>query len=136
VILIDLSIPEPIAEALKKISNDVAYLYDVFPPGGRTRPRPTPDPVWLARAGQEGWLVVTRDHNIRYRPGERRAILEYGVGAFVLAHKAALPKWPYFKLLVATLDEMERRFESTPRPFLYTVSASGVFTQIELKAAP
>lgn len=131
-IFIDLSVNEPIAEAIKVIRNDVAYLYDIYrPPGSRQTIR-VPDSEWLARAGQEGWLVITRDNKIRYRPGERRAIIENNVGAFVLAHKDGLPKWPYFRLLVCSLDEMERRFAETPRPFIYLVSASATFTRVNL----
>lgn len=103
----------------------MAYLYDVYPP-----PQRTPDPVWLARCGREGWMAISRDNNIRYKPGERQAILEHRVGAFVLAHKANLTKWPYFKLPVSTLDEMLQRFDETPRPFLYLIGATGTFTRV------
>lgn len=132
-IFIDLSVPEPIATAIKVIRNDVAYLYDIYQPPSRTQPILVPDSEWLARAGREGWLVISRDEKIRYRPGERRAILENNVGAFILAHKEGLKKWPYFRLLVCTLDEMERRFAHTPRPFIYLINGSGIFTPVHIK---
>ncbi len=35
-------------------------------------------------AGSRGWIVLTKDERIRYRPNERRALLRSGVRAFIL----------------------------------------------------
>jgi hypothetical protein len=43
-----------------------------------------PDTEWLAVAGAEGWLVLTRDQNIRRRPNELAAVKAAGVCMFVL----------------------------------------------------
>lgn len=42
------------------------------------------DEVWLKEAARRGWVVLTRDDRIRYRPGEQRAIIEAGVACFCL----------------------------------------------------
>ena len=34
----------------------------------------TPDTEWIAEVGRRGWVVVTRDKNIRRRPNELRAV--------------------------------------------------------------
>lgn len=117
-IFIDRSIPKSVAQALKSVRNDVIWLEDVFPDD-------TPDPTWLAEAGEKGWLVITRDKKIRTRPGERAAIAAAGVGCFVLTQKKDPSKWEYLKLLAQTLDEIERIFDETPKPFLFEVSGSG-----------
>jgi hypothetical protein len=35
---------------------------------------------WLRIAGERGWVVLTRDDRIRYRPAEQRALIEAGTG--------------------------------------------------------
>jgi len=44
----------------------------------------TDDDVWLAEAGRCGWIVLTRDDRIRYRPAEQQAILDAGIVCFCL----------------------------------------------------
>jgi hypothetical protein len=45
----------------------------------------TPDAVWLSEVGRRGWVVLTKDVRIRYRPNEKQALLAAGVRAFVFA---------------------------------------------------
>lgn len=40
--------------------------------------------VWLQVAGQRDWVVLTKDHRIRYNPLEREVFLNAGVRVFVL----------------------------------------------------
>lgn len=60
-IFIDRSVPRGVADAVKKIRDDVLWLEDKFP-------HSVSDEVWLARAGREGWLVITHDRKVRTRP--------------------------------------------------------------------
>lgn len=39
---------------------------------------------WLETAGKQGWIVLTRDKNIRRKPNELRAFRDYKVIGFVL----------------------------------------------------
>ena len=119
-IFIDCSIPRAVAEALKAVRNDVLWLEDQFA-------LDTKDRVWLAAAGANEWLVISRDKKVITRPGERAAIMENNVGCFIIAQKQNLTKWDYFKLLAKTIDGMEERFLLTPRPFIYKVGANGDF---------
>ena len=121
-IFIDRSIPRGVAEAVKRMREDVIWLEDKFP-------HDVPDEEWLAVAGQKGWLAITHDRRIRTRPGERRAIMENGVGCFIMTYRQDLKKEEIFALISSTLEEMERRFEATPRPFIYTVSKNGEFRE-------
>lgn len=43
------------------------------------------DVEWLKLAGQRGWAVLMKDDRIRYRPAERRALLQNDVRAFCLS---------------------------------------------------
>lgn len=118
-IFIDCSVPKPVAEAIKRVRSDVLWLGDCFPLSVK-------DEVWLARAGDEGWLVITRDKHVRTRPGERQKIIDHGVGCFIINQKQDPTKWEYLMLIARTLDDMLEKFASTPRPFGYTVDKQGV----------
>jgi PIN like domain len=122
VIFIDASLPKTLADELKKVRNDVVFKHDVFERG-------TDDPIWLRRVGIEGWLAITRDWHIRTRPGERAAIMENDVGCFILTHQDGLGTPEVVRIVFDYLPEMERLFSSTPRPFIYTVTKNGHFTE-------
>lgn len=49
----------------------------------------TPDIEWLRKVGQNGWYVLTHDKKIQYRPHEQEAVMDAGVGLFVLIGKAS-----------------------------------------------
>ena len=121
-IFIDASIPRTVADELKKVRDDVVFKHDIFLPG-------TDDPIWLRKVGIEGWLSITHDGRIRTRPGERAAIMENGVGCFILTYRQDLQKPEIVRMVFDYLPEMERRFSSTPRPFIYTVTKNGHFTE-------
>jgi hypothetical protein len=60
--------PETLAAAGLKVVKHA----DLFPPD-------CPDETWLAKVGAEGWIAVTHDARIRYKPNERRAVIDHGV---------------------------------------------------------
>ncbi|MGH2443933.1 MAG: hypothetical protein ACRDFX_12330 [Chloroflexota bacterium] len=128
-IFIDRSIPKDVALALRYVRSDVKWLEDEFP-------HDAPDEIWLKSIGERGWLAVTRDKKVRTRPGERAALAVNRVGCFVLVQKQPLTKWHYLKLLALTLDDMERIFAATERPFLYGVGRTCRFTRIDRSPAP
>ncbi len=121
-IFIDRSVPRGVADAVKMMREDVLWLEDEFP-------HDVSDQEWLARAGSGGWLVITHDKKVRTRPGERRAIMDHGVGCFILTYKQDLKKEEIVALIAENLEEMERKFRMTPRPFIYTVSKNGEFKE-------
>jgi hypothetical protein len=56
---------------------EVIAQADRFPAG-------VSDAEWLTAAGRARWLVLTKDKSIRRRENERLALVNAGVGAFVL----------------------------------------------------
>lgn len=52
----------------------------------------TPDEVWLRDVGQKGWIVVTHDARIRYKPNELQAVLFYRVALLVVVGKVPHPE--------------------------------------------
>lgn len=57
---------------------------------------------------------------------------EFGVGCFCFTQPRNATKWEYLKLIATTLDEMERLYAETDRPFLYGINKDGLFRQIAL----
>lgn len=90
----------------------------------------TPDEVWLARAGSEGWIVLTKDKLIRKRPIERQALLASGVRAFVFTG-GNLSGVEMRESIIGALPRALRVVESTPPPFIARITGSGDVAVIE-----
>jgi hypothetical protein len=85
-----------------------------------------PDPDWLREIGKRGWVAITHDGRIRYKPNELAAVVEHRVALLVMIGHA-----PYAKLahaFVATQARIEHFLEQHKPPFIakvYRHSASG-----------
>ena len=84
----------------------------------------TPDEVWLARAGAEGWVVITKDKLIRKRPIEREALLASGVRAFVFSG-GNLSGVEMAESIVGALPRMFRLIARIPAPFTARITGAG-----------
>jgi len=122
VIFVNGSIPRSAADELTKIGKDAKWKGELFP-------LDTKDPVWLRAAGVNGWLVITRDKHIRSRPGEREAIMTHSVGCFILTYRNDLKRDEISRVVLDSIDAIEEKFRTTPRPFIYTVSKDGEFRE-------
>ncbi|MGH2652816.1 MAG: hypothetical protein ACRDHV_00460 [Actinomycetota bacterium] len=69
-------------------------------------PQDTDDEVWLREAARRGWIVLTRDDRIRYRPGEQKAILEAGVACFCLNPTKGMKADGWAEVLVRALPRI------------------------------
>lgn len=84
----------------------------------------TPDELWLSEVGKRGWVVLTKDKNIRRRQVERQALLRAGVAAFVLTAgditgaEMAEAFWRAYPRMRKCLRDYEL-------PFIASVSAAG-----------
>ena len=47
-------------------------------------PRDEDDSVWLSAVGERGWVVLTKDQRLRYRPLEIAALRSSGARVFIL----------------------------------------------------
>lgn len=87
-------------------------------------PRGTPDEVWLAAAGKNNWIVLTRDKRIRYRQLERKSLEEAGVRAFVFIGGNVTIK-DTAKILVTALPRILKISASNAGPFIYHIGLAG-----------
>lgn len=76
----------------------------------------TPDDEWLPEVGRRGWLVLTRDKRIRYKRNEQDAVMQAGVGLFVLvgctSHRELAENF------IATIHRVETFIERHHPPFI------------------
>jgi len=56
----------------------------------------TPDEAWLQEIGRKGWIAVTHDGRIRYKPNELATVMANGVALLVVVGHA-----PYAELAQA-----------------------------------
>jgi hypothetical protein len=113
-----------LCERLRASGAMVRHAGEAFPFG-------SPDAVWLAGCGKQGWVVLSRDQRIRRRPLELLALRDAGVAAFIFSSGAATA--------ADTADVVERlllKFAhmsvSEPKPFLYVFGLSRRLTRIRL----
>lgn len=78
-----------------------------------------PDAVWLERAGQEGWVVLTKDDAIRRRPVELEALAAHDVRAFCLT-SANLTGEQQCQRIVGNVNRMVQRARK-PGPWICAV---------------
>jgi hypothetical protein len=79
----------------------------------------TPDEAWLAEVGHRGWIALTHDRRIRYKPNERDAVMRHGVGLLVIVGAAPFPDLA--RAFVATLPRIEGFLGRHKPPFIAKV---------------
>ena len=50
-----------------------------------------PDETWLESVGQQGWIAVTHDKKIRYKPNELAAVIQHRVPLLIVIGDAPFP---------------------------------------------
>jgi hypothetical protein len=83
------------------------------------------DAVWLAEVAARGWVILTRDRRIRYRPLEKQAVLASGARLFSVV-AGNLTGSDLAALLVRHLSRIVAVASSTPAPFVAVVRRSSV----------
>lgn len=82
------------------------------------------DVDWLELAGTRGWVILMKDERIRYRPAERRALIDHDVMAFCLT-SGNLRARQMAELFLSSIEEITAACRNRG-PFLYAVSPSGL----------
>jgi predicted nuclease of predicted toxin-antitoxin system len=94
-----------------------------------------PDEEWIPQVSARGWVILTKDKNIRRRHGERETVLLASARIFTLSSgnmKAA----EMARLFVGNLTEMESLAVSCPPPFVAVVSLGGIQLVLSRPASP
>ena len=69
--------------------------------------------------GANGWIAVTRDERIRYKPNELSAVMRHGVGLLVVIGKATHTELA--RSFVLTVPRIVAFVERHDRPFIAKV---------------
>lgn len=85
---------------------------DHFPPD-------CPDSKWLASVSAKGWVAVTHDKRIRYKPNELAAVIEYKAALLVVI--GAAPFAELARAFVATSPHLLTFIAAHERPFIAKV---------------
>lgn len=91
----------------------------------------TPDELWLPEVGRRGWVVLTHDERIRYKPNEPAAVMRHGVRLLVVQGRAPYPQLAEW--FVQTLPHVEAFVDAQSAPYIAKVQRP---TPKELAANP
>jgi hypothetical protein len=94
----------------------------------------TPDEVWLEAVAANGWIVISYDRRIRYKPNEIAAIRRAGARVLLLIGKA-----PFIELarsFVATMPSIERFAAEQEAPWIAKVYRAGDAERLRRSDAP
>ena len=78
------------------------------------------DETWIAEVARRGWFALSQDDRIYRNPVQRDAVIQAGLGYFVLTGANARAD-DIAANFVATYPAVERFIERTPRPFIASV---------------
>jgi hypothetical protein len=101
-----------VADALRQAGATVEIHDDHFSPNA-------PDDEWLGEVGRRGWIVLTKDRRIRYRPNQILALKRGWVVAVVLA-SGNLTGPAMAELFVKVLGRIYRAAAAARPPALFT----------------
>ncbi len=112
VLFVDRNLGKAFPRILEEAGLAVELHDDHFPPT-------TLDEDWLPEVGKRGWVVVTRDQRIRYKPNELEAVQAHRLSVLVLIGDAPFPELA--RNFVATRRRIERFMTKAKPPFIAKV---------------
>jgi len=107
-------------EILRAAGLTVERLDDHFPPD-------CPDETWLEHIGRKGWIAITHDGRIRYKPNELNAVVRHRVALLVVIGKVPFPALAHS--FVATQDHILEFIGQHRKPYIakiYRKSQTGI----------
>jgi len=117
--------PPKVAAAIQALGScEARHLVDHLPRG-------TPDEDVFAFLASKDWLLLTQDENIRRKPHQRQALLEAGIGAFILTGRAQKSVEEMMIFLLSRLGGIETLATSTKRPFIFGIPDRGKIDKLE-----
>jgi hypothetical protein len=90
----------------------------------------TPDDIWLSAAADKGWLVVTRDQRIRYRPNELGAMRRARLHVFVFT-QGGLTGAETGSIVVRCHAAMLQLATEVPPPAFFSLTRSGEVNRLK-----
>lgn len=92
------------------------------------------DEDWLQDVGRRGWIALTRDRRIRYKPNQLAAVMRNGVALLVIVGKAPLPDLA--RSFLSTLPRIEDFLRRQRAPLIAKVYRPSPSELAQNAAAP
>lgn len=115
---LDENLPPTVAQALAILKFPVIHVNDHLPRG-------TPDEQLFTEAAARDWVPVTRDAKMWRKRAQQEALLQAGIGMFVLVSSAAHSPPELMTVLLRRLPEMLKLAGHARRPFVFRVPDRG-----------
>lgn len=93
-----------------------------------------PDAEWLESVGKRGWIAITHDARIRYKPNELAAVIEHRVALLVLIGHAPFAQLAHS--FIATRVRILHFVEQHEPPFIAKVYRASTSDSARNPAAP
>ncbi|MFN0107481.1 MAG: hypothetical protein ACKVZH_01400 [Blastocatellia bacterium] len=87
-------------------------------------PDDAPDELWLVECGQNDWVVLAKDKQIRYNELERLALLNAGVASFILI-SGNLSGAEMASAYIKALPKIASYLSNQKKPFIAKVDKAG-----------
>lgn len=125
IFLLDENMPPKVAAALQALGScEARHVVDHLPRG-------TPDEQVFTFASAQGWILLTQDVRIRRNPHQRAALLQAGIGAFILTGRADRSVEQMMIFILERLPQIvEAARRSTP-PYIYGVPDRGRIERLD-----
>ena len=94
-------------------------------------PQDAPDEEWLSLVGRKGWVAIGRDKNIRYRSGEKAALIEANARLLVVRAKQTTGL-DIAELLIAYIKRIRRFVQKHDAPFIAGITRDGKIAKYPL----
>jgi predicted nuclease of predicted toxin-antitoxin system len=109
--------------AILRASGEQVIVHDEYFPEG------TKDEVWLSEVGSKGWVVLTKDDQIRYHRTEVDAIRRFGARVLILP-RGNIKAADLGKIILNSMPHIKRFVQRTPAPFIGRLSPFGKVTLV------
>src|SRR5689334_18963649 len=121
IFFVDRSLGKSLVAGLRAAGLRVRSMADVY---GEKAAQLLADEVWLRDAGENDWVVLTKDDAIRRRPAERDALTEAEVRVFCLTNRnmRAAAQTERFVVNRHRIVRQARK----PGPYIYGVYEAGL----------
>lgn len=118
ILALDENLPPSVAQALAILRFPITHVTDHVGRG-------TPDEDLFDEAAARNWVLVTRDAKMWRKRAQQAALLQAGIGVFVLVSSSAHTPPELTALLLRRLPEMLELTARTRRPFVFRVPDRG-----------
>jgi len=89
------------------------------------------DEVWLTAVKDNGWVILTRDKNIRYKANEHRALVEAGLFMFVLT-QGGLSAEETGRIVTQSYSKICKAIASATPPAIFSLTRTADVKRLKL----